>query len=83
VSNDGHVPNVLRVVHETTDLVAQSVSISLMLPRISTGDAGVCVRVTYLLYREAVLLLAVVQPLLPMKRCKCSNLGGDAKRWRR
>ncbi len=40
VGNDGHVPNVLRVVHETTDLAAQSVSVlSFMLP-ISMFGAG-------------------------------------------
>jgi hypothetical protein len=39
VGNDGHVPNVLRVVHETTDLAAQSVSMPPML-LISTCGAG-------------------------------------------
>jgi hypothetical protein len=56
VGNDGHVPNVLRVVHETTDLSAQSVS-QPSFPPMSTCGAGPCVRGTYLLDGEAVILL--------------------------
>jgi hypothetical protein len=57
VGNDGHVPNVLRVVHETTDLSAQSVFQPSFLP-MSTCGAGPCVRATYLLDGEAAMLLA-------------------------
>lgn len=51
MGNDGHVPNVLRVVHEITDLAAQLVPI-LCLANIVAGCVR-CVRGTYLLDREA------------------------------
>ena len=57
MGNDGHVPNVLRVVHETTDLCASQYSILPLLP-ISMCCAGRCVRGTYLLDGEAAILLA-------------------------
>ena len=40
VGNDRHVPNILRVVHETTDLAARLVSILPMMtdPMGGTGD---------------------------------------------
>lgn len=62
MSNNGHVPNVLRVVHEITDLAAQSVFHAAHCHAnivVRCGEA-LCVRATYLLDREAVMLLAIV-----------------------
>lgn len=66
VSNNGHVPNVLRIVHETTDLALQSVSHAESSCPSSLAQCGAtsvlwaCVGVcaTYLLDREAVILSA-------------------------
>ena len=62
MGNNGHVPNVLRVVHETTDLAAQSVfhPTHCHASQYRRAMRGRCVRTTYLLDREAVMLLAIV-----------------------
>jgi hypothetical protein len=42
VGNDGHVPNVLRVVHESTDLSAQSVIHPSIIASIDVVRGDVC-----------------------------------------
>jgi hypothetical protein len=58
VGNDGHVTDVRRVVHETTDLMAQLASFPSSLLANIVGCGGRCVRGTYLLDCEAGTLLA-------------------------
>lgn len=78
VSNDGHVTDVLGVIHETTDLSAQSVSIRPANIAKTAVWCRRCVRSTYLLDREAGILLALCSIIVtPRRRLKISPAATD------